>query len=132
KPASPNLRALILAGVKVPLQAVFPRMAAPLPWGHRVGPLALTQPLHELPRGNWKNFPKFKGDGKVHPDEHIAAFIVACGVLGVEHEDVSVRLFIETLQDNAADWFYHLPANAITDWNTMRTQFENRFKPAED
>ncbi|KAH9309611.1 hypothetical protein KI387_037522, partial [Taxus chinensis] len=34
--------------------------------------------------------------------------------------------------DNAADWFYHLPAGAITDWNTMRTQFESRFKPAED
>ncbi|KAH9298467.1 hypothetical protein KI387_030149, partial [Taxus chinensis] len=59
-------------------------------------------------------------------------FIDACGVLGVEHEDVSVRLFIETLQDNAADWFYDLPAGAITDWNTMRTQFESRFKPAED
>ncbi|KAH9306823.1 hypothetical protein KI387_011227, partial [Taxus chinensis] len=88
EPASPNLRDLILAGVTVPLQAVFPRMAQ-LPWGQRVGTLALAQPLHELPRGNRKNFPKFKGDGKVHPDEHIAAFIVACGVLGVEHEDIS-------------------------------------------
>ncbi|KAH9296698.1 hypothetical protein KI387_044278 [Taxus chinensis] len=107
-------------------------MVVPFPWGHRVGPLALPQPLHELPRGNRKNFPKFKGDGKVHPDEHIAAFIVACGVLGVEHEDVFVRLFVETLQDNAADWFYHLPAGAITSWDTMRTRFENHFKPAED
>ncbi|KAH9297949.1 hypothetical protein KI387_029631, partial [Taxus chinensis] len=70
--------------------------------------------------GNQKNFPKFKGDGKVHPDEHIAAFIVACGVLGVEHEDVSVRLFVENLQDNAADWFYHLLASTITSWDTMR------------
>ncbi|KAH9292479.1 hypothetical protein KI387_042336, partial [Taxus chinensis] len=50
QPASPNLRALILAGVKVPLQVVFPRRMAQLPWGQRVGPLALAHPLHELPR----------------------------------------------------------------------------------
>ncbi|KAH9304986.1 hypothetical protein KI387_009390, partial [Taxus chinensis] len=104
-----------------PLQTIFPRMAVPLPWGHHVGPLALPQPLHELPRGNQKNFPKFKGDGKVHPNEHIVAFIVACGVLRVEHEDVSIRIFVENLQDNAADWFYHLPAVVITRWNMMRT-----------
>ncbi|KAH9326512.1 hypothetical protein KI387_006690, partial [Taxus chinensis] len=79
-----------------------------------------------------KSFPKFRGDGKVHPDEHIAAFIVACGILGVEHEDVSVRIFVETLQDNVVDWFYHLPVGTITNWNTMTTQFEQRFKPAED
>ncbi|KAH9294720.1 hypothetical protein KI387_038308, partial [Taxus chinensis] len=53
-------------------------------------PGSYITPLHELPRGNRKNFPKFKGDGKIHPDENIAALdIVACGVLGVEHEDVS-------------------------------------------
>ncbi|KAH9305669.1 hypothetical protein KI387_010073, partial [Taxus chinensis] len=58
----PNLHALILAGVSVPFQAIFPRMEAPRPWGQRFGPLDLPQPLHELPRGNRKNFPKFRGD----------------------------------------------------------------------
>ncbi|KAH9307181.1 hypothetical protein KI387_044396, partial [Taxus chinensis] len=37
-----------------------------------------------------------------------------------------------TLRDNAADWFYHLPARTITDWDTMTTQFEQCFKPVED
>ncbi|KAH9305632.1 hypothetical protein KI387_010036, partial [Taxus chinensis] len=72
------------------------------------------------------------GDGKVHPDEHISAFIIACGVLRVEHENISVRLFVETLQDNVVDWFYHLPVGSITDWNTITTHFEQRFKHAED
>ncbi|KAH9295158.1 hypothetical protein KI387_038746, partial [Taxus chinensis] len=51
---SPNLLALILAGVSVPLQTIFPQMAAPLPWGQWIGPLALPQPLHELPRSSRK------------------------------------------------------------------------------
>ncbi|KAH9321898.1 hypothetical protein KI387_016537, partial [Taxus chinensis] len=103
----------------------------PVPWGAVIGPLTLT-PLHELPRGSHKNIPKFNGDGKQHPDEHIASFFVACGVLGLAHEDVSIRLFVETLQGVAAEWFYHLPNACIPDWATMQTKFEARFKPAED
>ncbi|KAH9315574.1 hypothetical protein KI387_024201, partial [Taxus chinensis] len=87
--------------------------AQPVPWGAAIGPLSLTPPLHDLPHGSWKNIPKFNGDGKQHPDEHIASFFVACGVLGVAHEDVSVRLFIETLHGVVAEWFY-LPNACIT------------------
>ncbi|KAH9306804.1 hypothetical protein KI387_011208, partial [Taxus chinensis] len=58
-----------------------------LPWGGNTSPLALTQPLHELPRGSRKNFPKFRGDGSQLPEEHVATFISACSVLGVEDED---------------------------------------------
>ncbi|KAH9298402.1 hypothetical protein KI387_030084, partial [Taxus chinensis] len=107
-------------------------MVAPFPCGKRVGPLALPQPLHELARGNRNNFHKFRGDGKVHPDDNIVAFIVACGILSVDHEDVSIRMFMETLQEYATNSFYHLPARAITNWTTMRTEFENHFNPVED
>lgn len=96
-----------------PLRFVIPHfhshiMAVQGPWGNDFGPLNLTPPLHELPRNSRKNFPKFYGDGKVHPDEHIVAFSIACGVIGVEFEDVVVRLFVETLQGAATYWFYHL------------------------
>jgi hypothetical protein len=33
-----------------------------------------------------------------HLDKKIVAFYIVCGVLVVEHEDVAMRLFIETLQ----------------------------------
>lgn len=61
-----------------------------MPWGIDIGPLSLTPPLHDLPHGSWKNIPKFNGDGKQHPNEHIALLFVACGVLGVAHKDISV------------------------------------------
>lgn len=107
-------------------------MAAAGPWGIAFGPLSLTAPLHKLPKGTRKNLPKFLGDGFQHLDKHIAAFYIACGVLGVEHEDVSMRLFIETLHGATTDWFYHLPNACITSWVTLRILFEARFKSIED
>ena len=75
-------------------------MAAP--WAAVTRPLALNA-YHPLPSGSRKNFPKFSGDGKVTTNEHIKAFFVATHILGIGHEDVAVRLFIETLTDSTAD-----------------------------
>lgn len=79
---------------------------------------------HPLPARSRNNFSKFSGDGKVTPDEHIKAFFATTYILGVAHEDVVVRLFVETLTESVADWFYHLDDGSITSWNTMRTTFE--------
>ena len=43
------------------------------PWGNSFGPLNLAPPLHDVPDGSRKNFPKFFGDEEEHPDEHIVA-----------------------------------------------------------
>ncbi|KAH9326260.1 hypothetical protein KI387_006438, partial [Taxus chinensis] len=50
----------------------------------------------------------------------------------VEHADVSVRLFIDTLHDLAGEWFYRLAPGTITNWATMRDAFLKKFKEAED
>ncbi|KAH9303553.1 hypothetical protein KI387_044434, partial [Taxus chinensis] len=60
-----------------------------VPWGRNTGLLALEPPLHDLPMGSHKNFPKFKGDNTQHPEEHITTFTTSCGILGVQHEDVA-------------------------------------------
>ena len=88
--------------------------------------------LHPLPKGAREVLPKFCGDGKKSTHEHLNAFNTTCVVLVVAHEDVAVRLFVKTLIDDAADWFHHLPQGSITDWNHMRTAFEDRFKSSED
>lgn len=89
-------------------------MVAQGPWGNSFGPLNLTPPLHALHDGSQKKFPKFYGDGTQNRDEHLFSFYIACGFLGAEHEDVLVRLFIETLQGVVVDWFYHLAPRTIT------------------
>lgn len=82
------------------------------PWGQNFGPLNFPIPLHPLPQGSRKNIPKFYGD-KQHPNEHIVAFYITCSVLAIEHEDVLVRLFVEYLQGDVVDWFYHLAPQTI-------------------
>ena len=67
-----------------------------------IGPLALNA-YHPLLNGSRKFFPKFLGDGKVTTDEHIKAFFFATHILGVGHEDVAIRLFMEALTDSAVD-----------------------------
>lgn len=77
----------------------------PVPWGAAIGPSALGNQLHDMPVGSRKLLPKFSGDGKVTTDQHISAFFTASGVLAIQHEDVYVRLFVETLIEAAAEWF---------------------------
>ena len=100
------------------------------PWGNAFGPFNLAPPLDDLPDGSRIFFPKFFSEE--HPDEHIAAFYIACGVRVIEYEYMPVRLFVETLQGVAADWFSHLPPRTITNWVALIAKFEERFKPLED
>ena len=58
-----------------------------------------------MPIGSQKILPKFSSDRKVTTDQHISAFFMASGVLAIQHEDVSVHLFVETLTEAAIEWF---------------------------
>ena len=83
-------------------------------WGAQVGPLALGANLDPLPKGSRELLLKFSGDGKKSTNEHLNAFNIACIVLAIGIENVVVRLFLQTLIDDVADWFHHLPQGTIT------------------
>lgn len=72
--------------------------------------------LNALPKGARDHLPKFSGDGKITTDEHLNVFNVSCGIIVVQHEDVAIRLFVQTLTRTDVDWFYHLPNSVITNW----------------
>lgn len=84
------------------------------PWGIVVRPLNLGLNLHPLPKGSRDRLPEFSRDGMITIDEHPNAFNVACGIIAVQHEDIIVKLFVQTLTRVVADWFYHLPNSVIT------------------
>lgn len=79
-----------------------------VPWGMNTCLLSLEPCLHDLPTSSRNNLPKFKGDKTKHPEEHIIAFTTSCGILGVKHEYVDVKIFMESFQKIVADWFYLL------------------------
>lgn len=95
-------------------------MAANNIWGGVVGPLNFGLNLNALPKGERDHFPKLSGDGKVTVDKNLNAFNVACGVKIFQHEDVVVRLFVQTLTEATVDWFYHLPNSLITNWQDLK------------
>lgn len=109
-------------------------MAQPIPWGVAIGPITFMvgDQIHDFPKGSGKIIPKFNGDGKISPEEHLKAFFVACSILVVQHKDIVMRLFVESLNTPAAEWFYSLLDGCINDSNALRIKFESRFKTVED
>ena len=72
------------------------------PWGNAIGPLALAA-NNDLPRASRKNFPRFNGDGTTSAEQHSSAFHKACGVVNPQRKDVAIKMFVDTVVDNAID-----------------------------
>jgi hypothetical protein len=46
---------------------------------------------------------------------------------GIDHEDVSMRLFASSLTEEALDWFRGLPVNHIMTYDVFSTLFKRRW-----
>ena len=79
-----------------------------------------------------KILPKFINDGKITTNQHVSAFFMTSGVLAIQHEDVFVCLFVETLIEAVTEWFGQLLAGLVTSWETLIQAFKRRFKTAKD
>ncbi|KAH9292605.1 hypothetical protein KI387_042209, partial [Taxus chinensis] len=74
-----------------PLQAVFQKNGGTITLGSSCrAPGPCSDRYMSYPEVTGRTSPNSKVMAKCITDKHIAAFIVSCGVLGVEHEDVSV------------------------------------------
>ena len=60
--------------------------------------LVLPFPLHDLPENYIKNLPKFTGEGDLTVAEHINFFDQFTDILGLDHEDMYLRLFVQTFE----------------------------------
>jgi hypothetical protein len=51
---------------------------------------------------------------------------------GIDHEDVSMRLFASSLIEEALDWFKGLPNNHITNYDSFSTLFKGTWSRKAD
>jgi hypothetical protein len=58
-------------------------------------------------------FPIFTGDGIMDPKKHMDQFLSICDIHLIEHDDVMVRVFLQTLIGPTYDWYLSLPAQSI-------------------
>jgi hypothetical protein len=60
-------------------------------------------------------------------DKHLDHFLTICDIHGVVHDDVMVRVFMQTLIGPAYDWYLSLPENLITCFDDIEYAFMGRY-----
>ena len=57
-----------------------------------------------------KHLSKFSGNHTVSASQHVQVFSDLMGDYEIAHEDVHMKLFFQTLEGDARDWFSFLPS----------------------
>ena len=72
-------------------------------------PLKLPPILHDFPMKHYKYLPKFDGESEdFTAEKHLQAFEHFFDLFEIEHDDVCMRDFTQSLQGDAKVWFKHL------------------------
>ena len=98
-------------------------MVAPTFLLNRYAPIQLPQQLNPMPQEYLKILPCFLGEDEQIVDKHIEVFCNFAENLIVEHLDVVLRLFVQSLDGEARKWFKGLPNNYIPSWEDIEHQF---------
>jgi hypothetical protein len=82
----------------------------------RYAPLVLAQVMFSFPPNDYmRYFPRFNGYGAVTTEENLSSFYSFADNFNVEHADVWMRLFMQSLNGEERKWFRSLPPNSIDD-----------------
>ena len=70
-----------------------------MPWEENShGPLALPPFLHQILDNYLKLLPRYDAEKKVKADEHLDAFQNYMDDLNIQHEDIYMKLFMQSLE----------------------------------
>jgi hypothetical protein len=95
----------------------------------RDSPLDLLGEQHELPILPKGTLKEFSGDGTIDAKRHVDLFLDVCDFHLVEHDDVMVRLFLQTLSGQAYEWYTTLPTRSIGSFDDLESMFLTMFSP---
>jgi glycosidase len=102
----------------------------PTPVVHTPG---VTQILYAFPyRDYMKYLPRFNGEGEVTTKENLTSFYSFAYNFNVEHTDVWMRLFVQSLDGEVRKWFRGLPANSIADIDALDEVFLKQWGDKKD
>ena len=91
---------------------------------NRYAPLVLHHPLSQMPTGDYQKYmPKFLGTGDYTAEEHLEAFYAYAENINIEAEDVWTRIFVQSLDGEAQNWFKTLLAGSIVDITALDDVF---------
>ena len=79
----------------------------------RCVPLALPSHLHGILEHYLKILPKFYREKDISTDGHMALFQYFTNNIFIEHDDVYMRPFVQTLEGYVWKWFRGFPNNSV-------------------
>ena len=98
----------------------------------RYAPLSLLIVMHDLLDNYMKSLPKFTGEGDLTATEHIVFFDQFVDIIGIEHEDVYMRLLVQTFEGQVRNRFKGLPVDSIPSYNDLETSFLRKLGEKKD
>jgi len=99
---------------------------------NKYAPLDLPQPLNGMPQDYLKLFPRFTGEDDISAQGHIENFHAFAKNLNVEHLDVVLTNFFQSLDGEAIKWFNALPNASITTWEEPENSFMQKWREKRD
>lgn len=90
---------------------------------NKYAPIQLPQQLNQMPQEYLKILPRFIREDEKIVENHISVFCNFAENLNVEHLDVVLKFFVQSLDGEARKWFKGLPNNSITTWEEMERLF---------
>ena len=90
---------------------------------NKYAPLALPQVLNDMPQDYLKILPRFNWENESDAQKHLETFFSFAENFNVEHLDVVLRLFVQSLDGEAQKWFKTLASCSITTWDNMEDTF---------
>ena len=93
----------------------------------RFSPLDLHAVLHDLPLNYDQKISLYDGERNVSARYHMGKFDDFIDLEEVDHEDVNMRLFAQSLSGEAKKWYKYLPARPIPNFVDFQTAFLERW-----
>jgi hypothetical protein len=98
----------------------------------RYATLNLPRNLNNFPDNYLKLLPEFNGEAEITALENLSIFDNFTDNLGLEHEDVYMRIFVQNFQGEARTWFKGLPPNSIDSWDALESIFLRQWGDKND
>jgi hypothetical protein len=91
---------------------------------HRYTPLKLPQVLHDFPPKYYEYLPVFDGEPDViSAEKHIQGFEHFIYLFEIDHDDVCMRAFSQSLKGDTKYWFKRLHPETISSWEELKNAF---------
>jgi hypothetical protein len=79
-----------------------------------------------------KYMPRFTGEGETTTKDHLASFYSYADNQNIEHEDVWMRVFVQSLDGEAQNWFRGLHAGSINGIESLDESFLRQWGDKKD